>query len=291
MTGDLQVACIDCTKYNPGQDGDKILALACHSAYLSIVYFCSVRLGCAFHSQQEYVLFPHNIFRHWCDGRTWRAGFHSRKSSVGFLRYQASQTWLRTPRRHPKCGPRESPEVNLAATKAFNHVRGRLPSLSTCSNSVWNQDDNIYRSFPTLKAAKQWFTSRCGLLGKCESYGMPSSHAQVFGYALAVHLILRYAANKPRRSLQGRITSAETIFLSTIFTIVAFARVHLGYHTVFQTTIGGWLGLAFGLIWTQTVVLRVKKNERRILEQWPLLAALGCMLEVEPETEQERKHI
>lgn len=49
LSSDLQVACIDCTKYSEEEQYGHALALACHFAYLSILYLLlvsSVALVC-----------------------------------------------------------------------------------------------------------------------------------------------------------------------------------------------------------------------------------------------------
>ena len=42
VTGKLETACIDCTKYNPDKQSSEVLALFCHSAYLSVICLASV---------------------------------------------------------------------------------------------------------------------------------------------------------------------------------------------------------------------------------------------------------
>lgn len=42
LPGQLETACIDCTKYNPDEHLSEVLALLCHAAYLSVVCLVSV---------------------------------------------------------------------------------------------------------------------------------------------------------------------------------------------------------------------------------------------------------
>ena len=117
---------------------------------------------------------------------------------------------------------------------------------------------------------------RCELLGKCESYGMPSSHTQVVSYALGVYIILKLTRSGTSQRFGPVISAVESAFLVGLTLVVGYARVHLGYHTAFQTLIGGIFGLIFGLLWAWTAVAAVERHGRRILERWPILKAIGC---------------
>ena len=79
--------------------------------------------------------------------------------------------------------------------------------------------------------------ARCKLLDTCHKHGMPSSHAQLMFFAWALHALFMYSGQhpsgvsaQPERILHG----AETLFLGLTSCAVAFARVYLGYHDIWQ---------------------------------------------------------
>lgn len=74
-------------------------------------------------------------------------------------------------------------------------------------------------------------------------YGMPSSHAQfMFFFAVSVTFMI-HIRNKER-------LKNFTFFLACW---VAFTRVHLAYHTVWQVIVGALFGCMFGCIWTHVI--------------------------------------
>lgn len=105
---------------------------------------------------------------------------------------------------------------------------------------------------------------------------MPSSHTQVVAYALGIYLVVRLTSKSPSHSLSAAIFALESAILIILTLVVGYARVHLGYHTAFQTIIGGLFGLAFGVLWAGTAAAAVEKHGNHILERWPILKAIGC---------------
>ena len=129
---------------------------------------------------------------------------------------------------------------------------------------------------PQHKYVIKYSMCRCEILGKCESYGMPSSHTQVVAYVLGIYIAFRLKSKGSPQKFITVIHAAESIALAALTLVVGYARVHLGYHTAFQTFIGGSFGLVFGLLWGWLAVDVVEKHARGFLEQWPILRALGC---------------
>ena len=117
--------------------------------------------------------------------------------------------------------------------------------------------------------------ARCALLGKCDSYGMPSSHAQVVAYIFAISLTLKLTSRVYQSKATKLISTLETAMLGGIAIVVGYARVHLGYHTVFQTVFGGVLGFAFGILWAQHIVSLAPNK----LRHNRILRSLGCCTE------------
>lgn len=129
------------------------------------------------------------------------------------------------------------------------------------------------------RVTQDFLAIRCALLGKCDSYGMPSSHTQVVTYLLAISLLVKLNSRGTSSKVAKALAASETVCLAFVCFVVGYARVHLGYHTVFQTFIGGSMGLVFGLLWASLVVAPVRKNSSELLKQWPMLQTLGCTSE------------
>eukprot|EP01060_Flectonema_neradi_P021237 TRINITY_DN28782_c0_g1_i1.p1 TRINITY_DN28782_c0_g1~~TRINITY_DN28782_c0_g1_i1.p1 ORF type:complete len:197 (+),score=8.10 TRINITY_DN28782_c0_g1_i1:65-655(+) len=72
------------------------------------------------------------------------------------------------------------------------------------------------------------------------SYGMPSRHAQFTTFA-CVFLMLKTPLRKK--------TALLHLFLLSTSLFMAFARVYLQYHTIFQVVVGCLVGVIFALFW------------------------------------------
>ncbi|KAK9837171.1 hypothetical protein WJX81_008161 [Elliptochloris bilobata] len=72
--------------------------------------------------------------------------------------------------------------------------------------------------------------ARCGALGNCDSFGMPSSHAQTVAFAWALYACSGVLASRRPSVRQG----AEGTLLGVLALVVCYARVYLGYHDLAQ---------------------------------------------------------
>ena len=86
----------------------------------------------------------------------------------------------------------------------------------------------------------------CSALSICQSAGMPSSHAQMIWFVWTLHMIMPFRDQQrpPHSESTGCATVtgegwqllhlAEGTVLLLLSIAVAFARVYLGYHTMWQ---------------------------------------------------------
>jgi dolichyldiphosphatase len=91
----------------------------------------------------------------------------------------------------------------------------------------------------------------CHLLGTCGSHGMPSSHSQCMFFALALYGSLYARHARIRTAFSAFIGAAEVLAVAAGAVVVAYARVHLHYHSIDQVVAGAVLGTLLGLAWAQ----------------------------------------
>ena len=92
-------------------------------------------------------------------------------------------------------------------------------------------------------------SATCALLGVCDTYGMPSNHAQIMSF-LAVHWVA--AALRKPLSPAGRLWLAtDAAVLACLVVLVSAARVYLGYHSLEQVLAGVGCGACLALVWSE----------------------------------------
>jgi len=74
-----------------------------------------------------------------------------------------------------------------------------------------------------------------------ESYGMPSGHAQLWGYTAAFWAVYLISKEKPH-------ATAHSMLLFIVATLVAWSRVEMLCHSVRQVTVGFLIGVAIALL-------------------------------------------
>ena len=105
-------------------------------------------------------------------------------------------------------------------------------------------------------------SAACELLGVCETYGMPSNHAQIMTFA-AVHWVA--AARLKPLTRAGRLwLLADAIVLSCLVVAVAAARVWLGYHSLEQVLAGAGLGCCLALLWHELEARCIKPRAAKL---------------------------
>ena len=111
--------------------------------------------------------------------------------------------------------------------------------------------------------------SACKILEKCSSPGMPSSHAQVMGYALGTYLLFHRRNVRARRlgkenvKVASFLEALELVALGFGTIATSAARVILGYHDVIQVTVGCLLGL---LVSTFVSILVERLDDQGLLD-------------------------
>ena len=112
---------------------------------------------------------------------------------------------------------------------------------------------NVAISF-SIKKTLRWPRplSSCVKLDKCSSPGMPSSHAQVMGYALAAYIALHLRRRKWRRnskipSRTSFMEALEIVALAIATGSTCVARMILGYHNAAQVFAGCFLGIVIAI--------------------------------------------
>ncbi|KAJ2808138.1 hypothetical protein H4R20_000993 [Coemansia guatemalensis] len=78
-----------------------------------------------------------------------------------------------------------------------------------------------------------------------DGYGMPSSHSQFMGY-FVLYMVVYLERHIATNVVHKRVTQLGAFILGIS---VAFSRVYLGYHTVWQVLAGAVVGVGFGVIW------------------------------------------
>ena len=108
----------------------------------------------------------------------------------------------------------------------------------------------------------------CERVDFCDSYGMPSSHAQLAFFHCAFSLLgllrrMKYAKKqKNNRANDGKMDRiSQLLALSTlpVAFLVGLSRVQLGYHDFSQVVAGGLLGAALGTFWYLVTAYRFAK--------------------------------
>ena len=74
-----------------------------------------------------------------------------------------------------------------------------------------------------------------------KSYGMPSGHAQLWGYTAAFWACYLISKEKPH-------AVAHSMLVLIVATLVAWSRVEMLCHTVMQVTVGFFIGVAIALL-------------------------------------------
>ena len=88
-------------------------------------------------------------------------------------------------------------------------------------------------------------------MGICDTFGLPSTHAQVLAFSTAAYAVLAVSIkNSSKLPLQSVLQVLESIGLVVLTVAVMFARVYLGYHTWSQVIIGALVGLGSGCVFT-----------------------------------------
>lgn len=117
---------------------------------------------------------------------------------------------------------------------------------------------------------------RCQLLGVCESYGMPSTHAQVAAFCLGMHATLALLlANAKEPRAQRVLRLLEGAALLTFLAVTGYARIYLGYHTLAQVAAGATAGTCFGALWAAASVVLLRQTKDSLL-RLPGAKQLGC---------------
>jgi dolichyldiphosphatase len=98
----------------------------------------------------------------------------------------------------------------------------------------------------------------CHALGKCASFGMPSSHAQTVAFAFGAALVVQARRRGLRKTGVGEMGALlfeifEIVALGLIAAVVCVARVYLGYHSASQVVAGVVLGLTHSWFWARMV--------------------------------------
>lgn len=89
-------------------------------------------------------------------------------------------------------------------------------------------------------------SATCALLGICEEYGLPSSHAQILSFSLALVLLWAYRLiiQSSTSKLERAVAALEVVTLTALTAVTGYARVYLGYHSAVQVVLGTAAGLA-----------------------------------------------
>lgn len=117
-------------------------------------------------------------------------------------------------------------------------------------------------------------SAMCDLLGNCDDYGLPSSHAQIvtFSFALTLALCLRSFRSAKRLERHKLIFEVTALGLASVLT--GYARVRLGYHSVFQVLLGAAVGFTFALMVDQVLAYSAATAGKKI-QRSSLAKALG----------------
>ena len=201
----LQVACLDCVKYDASDPLAKVLALISSAPYLAILYQAAVHHRPVLSRSAQ-----HHGVSLCSHGAT--------DSSMGVA---SSHFTSKQHSMNPPC---------CQVVYSRRELHGITTLAGMCLN--WPLGGALKRALRQARPA-----ARCQLLGTCHSHGMPSSHTQLMFFAWALHALFAYCgARAPGRAAapERLAHAAETLFLGLTSCAVAYARVYLGYHDAWQ---------------------------------------------------------
>ena len=92
-------------------------------------------------------------------------------------------------------------------------------------------------------------SASCAILGICDEFGLPSSHSQILSFSLVLVLCFNFRAAQVRTMhFNHAILTLEAIGMFVLSALTGYARVYLGYHSVFQVLLGFAVGGMLALV-------------------------------------------